>query len=112
VLWASNPVKDHLAVRKGHVGRATHRSQVVAPVLRGERCAGEFAIDDRETKPGGHRPQEFVEIIGRHLVAEAATPAVKHDHHLLGAIEVEGTGEMLVEDAVAAEHLDFEVVVA
>ena len=53
-----------------------------------------------------------MQIIGRDLMAESATPAVKHDDDLLGSIEAERAREARIVDAVGVQYLDLEVVVA
>ena len=108
----ADAVQDHLAVGKGHVDGALHRRKIVLPFRGAERGAGQFPVEDPDVVFGFHDLQEQLQVIGRHLMAEAAAAAVEHDHHLVGDTDAEGPGEMRVEDVFRPGHLDLQVMVA
>src|SRR2546430_14419169 len=76
-------MKNNLPVLKGHVQPALHRGEIIAAFWRLEGCASELAIQNFDSIFRFHHFQEFLEIIGRDLVSEAAAAAVEHHHDLI-----------------------------
>ena len=102
------PVGHHLAVGEGVVGGRRHRRQVAPPLRRADRRAAELAVGQLDAVLP-RRLDHHLQVVGAHLVAEAARAAVDHHHHLLGE-EPEGAGGGAVVDL--GDDLDLAEVVA
>ena len=108
----ADAVEDHLAVGEGHVDGALHGREVGLPLRGAERGAGQLPVVQLDAVLGRHDLQKGLQVVGGHLVAEAAAAAVEHDHDLVGDRDAEGPGGRRVEDVLRPGHLDLAVVVA
>src|SRR5207247_9623046 len=108
----ANTMKNNLPVRKGHVQPALHRGEIIAAFWRLEGCASELAIQNFDSVFRFYHFQEFLEIIGRDLVTEAATAAVEHHHDLIRNRDAEFCYQFLVAHVLWARDLHFQVMIA
>src|SRR5439155_22578606 len=72
----------------------------------------ELAIRDLQAVLRLHRVEEDFWVVRRHLVAEAAAPAVEHDDHLIRPRDPEPGREVGIGDTLGTRHLDLQIVVA
>src|SRR4030095_15741704 len=103
----ASPVRQHLAVREGEVRGGAHGAQIRARLLRIDRGARELAVGHGDAV-APERLAGDVEVVGAHLMAEAARARV--DHHGDDALgQAERARPRLVH---GLDGLDFEEVVA
>ena len=103
-------VRNNLPIGKRAVGGAVHGREILPPLRRSERGAGQLLILDRDAVMA-HGLLEDPQIVARHLVAEPSGPAVNHHHNLVLSRNPHGRGCLAVKDAVIRDDLHFEVVV-
>ena len=108
----ADAVKDHLPVRERHVEPAFHRGEIIAALWRFKRRARQFAVKDFDAVFALHHFQKNLEIIGSHLVPEAAATAVEHDDDLVRDRDPELRREILVAHVFRPRDLHFEIVIA
>ena len=71
----------HLPVRPGEVRGRRHGGEVLLPLGRAERHAGELAVGHADPV-ARHGASHGAERVVAHLVAEPARPGMDHDRHL------------------------------
>src|SRR5256886_15926739 len=104
-------MENHLSVSKGHVQSTFHRCEIIAAFRRLEGCASEFAIQNFDSVFRFHHFQEFLEIIGRDLVTEAAAAAVEHHYDLVWNCDSKFCCELRFPYVFRPRDLDFQVMI-
>ena len=104
-------MKNHLPIGERHVQSAFHRGEIIAAFRRIERRACQLAVQNFDAVFRFHHFQEFLQIIGRDLVSESATAAVKHHHDLVRNGDPEFFCKLFVAHVLRSRDLHLEIMI-